>query len=243
MLDAARLLEAGGALDAAAAAGLRDWLAAYLGWLETSPQGARERAARNNHGVYYDLQTAAIAAHLGDRERLRRALVRAQGRIEVQVTPEGLMPAEMARRTTAHYVLFTLQGWTALLRIGARRGLLRPDPAAAPWDRLARALAWTFAQDLARWPHLQIEPFDPDRGLPLAAHACEAGLIAPAALPPGLRGPYAAARPVFDPHDGPPPWWALTAPELIAPPEPRREPAGRDGGARAGPAPAAEAGR
>jgi hypothetical protein len=217
MLDAARLLEAGGALDAAAAAGLRGWLGAYLGWLGTSPQGARERGAKNNHGVYYDLQAAAIAAHLGDRERLRRALLRAEGRIPVQITPEGSMPAEMARRTTAHYALFTLQGWVALARVGRRRGLLRPDPAAAPWDRVSRALAWVFAQDLAAWPHPQIGPFDPARGLPLAAHALETGLVAPEALPPAFRGPFAAARPVFDPHDGPPPWWALTAPGLIDP--------------------------
>lgn len=213
-LDAARLLEAGGALAPAIADGLRDWLRAYFGWLETSPQGARERAAKNNHGVYYDLQTAAIAHYLRDREALRRILVRAQARIAVQIGADGTMPAEMARATTAHYVLFTLQGWTALVRIGLRTGLLRPDPAAEPWSRLARALEWTFAHDLAAWPHRQIAPFDPARGLPLAAHARETGLVG-AAAPPPPPGGFAAARPVFDPHDGPPPWWALTSAALV----------------------------
>jgi hypothetical protein len=215
MLDAARLLEAGGALDAAASGRLRDWLRAYLNWLETSPQGAEERGARNNHGVYYDLQTAAIAAYLGEREQLRRALVRAEERVVTQVTPEGLMPAEMARTATAHYTVFTLQGWMNLLRIGTRRAILRPDPAAAPWDRLARAVAWTFAQNLGCWPHPQITSFEPERGLALAAHTVEAELIDRDNLPAAFRGPWGSARPVFDPHDGPPPWWALTAPALI----------------------------
>ena len=44
-LDAVRLLERGGALEPAAAAGLAAWLRAYLDWLDSSRQGARERAA------------------------------------------------------------------------------------------------------------------------------------------------------------------------------------------------------
>lgn len=68
-LDAVRILDAGGALPEATRAGLETWLRAYLAWLETSRQGARERGARNNHGAYYDLQTAAILAWLGSASR------------------------------------------------------------------------------------------------------------------------------------------------------------------------------
>jgi hypothetical protein len=118
----------------------------------------------------------------------------------------------MRRTTTAHYCLFNLQGWLNLLRLGRRTGLLRPDPEAEPWVRLVRALDWTLGHDLARWPHPQIGPFDPDRGLPLAAHAGALGL-----RPPADPAAVAAMRPLFDPHDGIPPFWALAAADATEP--------------------------
>jgi hypothetical protein len=204
-LDAVRILERGGALGQNTADGLDAWLAAYLGWLETSRPGARERASANNHGTYFDLQVAAIAARLGDRARLRDTLIRAQARLAGQIAPDGTQPHEMRRTTTAHYCLFNLQGWLNLLRLGRRAGLLRPDPDAEPWVRVVRALDWTLGHDLARWPHAQIGAFDPDRGLPLAAHAGALGL-----RPPADPAAVAAMKPLFDPHDGIPPFWALT---------------------------------
>ncbi len=208
-LDAVRLLEGDDRLDPTTAAGLRDWLAAYLDWLRVSRQGRRERASANNHGTYYDLQVAAIAVFLDDRDTARDALVRAQSRLAGQFTDAGEQPEEMRRATTAHYCVFNLQGWMNLVRIGRRTGLLRPDVAAEPWIRLRRALDWTLGHDLARWPHRQIEPFDPERGLPLAAHAAENGILDVAAGTDPAR-----AKPVFDPHDGVPPFWALADPNL-----------------------------
>lgn len=205
LLDAVRILEAGGALPEATGAGLRDWLRAYLGWLETSRQGLRERGARNNHGVYYDLQTGAILAWLGNREALRRVLIRAQTRLAAQIRSDGVQPEEMKRKTTAHYVFFTLQGWVNLLRLGRRSGLLNPDPAAGPWSRLAAGVGWALGQDLAAWPWPQIDPFDAERAAPLALHAAALGL--PAA-PPAIPAP-GSVKPVFDPHDGVPPFWEL----------------------------------
>ncbi len=205
-LDAVRLLEAGGALPEATRAGLAEWLRAYLGWLETSRQGRRERAAKNNHGTYYDLQCAAILAWLGERERLRRTLARAETRLAAQIRADGFQREEMTRKTTAHYVFFNLQGWLNLLRIGRRAGLLDPDLAAGPWARLAAAVGWALAQDLAAWPFPQLDPFDAGRAVPLARHAADLGLPLPA---PGTRP--ATAGPVFDPHDGVPPFWPLAA--------------------------------
>ena len=212
-LDAVRLIERAGALDQATAAGLAAWLAEYRDWLAASPQGARERAAANNHGTYYDLQTAAIAAWLGDRRDLRDALVRAQSRLAAQIDADGAQPAELRRTATAHYCLFNLQGWVALVRLGRRSGLLRPDFAAEPWVRLRRAVDWTLRHDLARWPHPQLGGFDPERGAALAAHALETGVSPPEARAgwPSAREP-GATKPVFDPHDGAPPFWALTDP-------------------------------
>ncbi len=204
-LDAVRILDAGGALPEAVRAGLADWLGAYLRWLETSRQGVRERAARNNHGAYYDLQCAAILAWLGEREALRRVLIRAETRLASQIRSNGIQPEEMKRKTTAHYVFFNLQGWLNLLRLGRRTGLLDPDLTDGPWSRLAAGVGWALAQDVAAWPWPQIDPFDAARAAPLAAHAADLGLP----VPDATLAAAGAAKPVFDPHDGVPPFWPL----------------------------------
>lgn len=204
-LDAVRLVDHAGALASETRDGLRAWLEEYLGWLHSSRQGAHERAGRNNHGSYYDLQVAAIAAWLGEREVLRDSLVRAQARIVSQIDAEGMQPEEMRRTTTAHYCCFNLQAWLTLARIGRRTGLLAPDLTSDPWERVARAVGWVLDQNLAAWPYRQINAFDADRGLPLAVHARETGL-----LPVGARIPTGTAKPRFDPHDGIPPYWELT---------------------------------
>lgn len=201
-LDAVRLLRAGGALPEATVAGLESWLRAYLSWLETSDQGRRERGSLNNHGTYFDLQTAAILAYLGEREKLRRVLVRAQTRLASQIADDGSQPEEMKRSTTAHYVFFNLQGWLNLLRLGKRTGLLNPDFTSGPWARLATAVDWALKQDIAHWPYTQIDAFDTQRAMPLAVHAAALGL-------PVAQQAAKGVKPVFHPHDGIPPFWAL----------------------------------
>ncbi len=204
-LDAIRLTDHAGALAPETRDGLRTWLAEYLVWLQTSRPGTRERTALNNHGSYYDLQLAAIAAWLGDRDVLRDSLIRAQARIVHHIDADGRQPEEMRRTTTAHYACFNLQAWLALARIGRRTGVLDPDASAAPWERVARAVGWVLDHDLAAWPYRQIAPFDAARGLALAAHAAETGL-----LPSGTAPPAVGDKPRFDPHDGIPPYWQLT---------------------------------
>jgi hypothetical protein len=207
LLDAVRLLEATGTLPASVKAELAAWLGRYLDWLLTSRAGARERAARNNHATYYDLQVGAIAGWLGRRDTLRETLIRAQSRLTLQITPDGDQPHEMARADTAHYCLYNLAGWAALMRLGRRSGLLHPAPDIAPFDRLAAALETTLGHDLAAWPHRQAGAFDPERGAALALQGWQAGLIGPEAL-----ARHGSDKPRFDPHDGIPPWWRLTGP-------------------------------
>jgi hypothetical protein len=102
LLDAARLAERAGAFGPADAAAFRDWLEAYLDWLLTSAAGRRELRATNNHGTFFDLQIAAIAAWLDKRELLRATQVRAQSRLVQQIAEPGEQPEEMTRTATAH---------------------------------------------------------------------------------------------------------------------------------------------
>lgn len=192
-LDAVRLLG-----PSPEAAGLRDWLREYRLWLEESPQGRDERRARNNHGVACDLQTAAIAACLGDAEALVEIRRRAMSRLRDHVAPDGRQPHEMDRTLTRHYTAFNLQVWLDLMALFERVGFV----AWAPEDTalLRRAADWVLTETARGWRHPQIQPFDDRR-------------LAPIRVALGLETAGSAGAPLFfHPDDGVPLYWELVAP-------------------------------
>ncbi len=205
-LDAVRLVERAGALTEAEMTAFRDWLREYLEWLETSPQGMKERLSRNNHGACYDLQTGAIAAFLGDAERLERIFLTSRERILEQFADDGTQPEEMTRTQTAHYCCFNLQSWVNLATLAEACGHDLWSFEGAKGRGLARAFEWLLPHmEQAAWPHPQIDPFDAERFLPLHLAARERlstmglrRLVDPAAL-----------RPIYFAHDGIRPFWML----------------------------------
>jgi hypothetical protein len=211
VLDTVRLLEKSGAFGAEDSEDLKAWLREYLEWLETSKQGKKEVAAVNNHGTYFDLQTAAITAYLGEHEKLRDIFLRAQSRIAQQFTPEGVQPDEMKRSITQHYVFFNLQGWLNIFQLAKAHGLAIGDWDQPPQARVAAAFRWIMRHDMEKWPHEQIEPFDTDRAYPLAASAVHLGLVSDEELRSFIGDvQFAHKKPIFDPHDAVRPYWNLT---------------------------------
>lgn len=122
LMDALRLLERTGAFSDADLSGLRDWFQAYFGWLTQSGRGRRAALRSNNLGTMYDLQCGAIAAYLGDAEKLRGVLQRARVRVDLQFGPTGEQPDELGRAAPWHYCSFNLAGWTALARVAQSVG-------------------------------------------------------------------------------------------------------------------------
>jgi hypothetical protein len=206
LLDAVRLIERAGALTEADRAAFRAWLGEYLEWLQTSEQGQQERLTQNNHGVCYDLQTASIAAFLGDRALLARTFLTSRERILEQFEADGRQPHEMKRTQTAHYCAFNLQCWVNLATLAEACGQDLWSFEGLDGRGLARAFGWLLpymAEEV--WPHQQIEPFDRGRFLPLFFEARER---ATAFAGPRLAD-AAQARPLFFAHDGIRPFWML----------------------------------
>ena len=204
-LDAVRLVERAGALSEEEKEGFRAWLREYLGWLQTSEQGVAERATRNNHGTCYDLQTASIAAFLGDAELLERTFLTSRERILEQFTADGQQPHEMTRTQTAHYCCFNLQCWVNLATLAAACGHDLWSFEGPDGRGMARAFGWLLPHmAMETWPYEQIEPFDRGRFLPLFFTACDAaGAAGSRFLDPS------ACDPLYFPHDGVKPYWML----------------------------------
>lgn len=170
LLDAARLLERAGTLSDADRDSFRNWLRAYLEWLHNSPHGMVECRSGNNHGTYFDLQTAAIGAYLGDAAALTATFRRARVRINMQFDPDGSQPEELRRFCSLHYCCFNLQGWINLAAIAARCGEDLWRHQSATGSSLARGLSWLIGFSARRdWPYPQSDAFEWGRLVPLQA--------------------------------------------------------------------------
>lgn len=208
MLDGVKILRGEGYLDDIASEGMREWFCIYLEWLQTSPQGLRERGARNNHGVLYDLQILAVAHFVGDWAEVTQVIRRAQDRVGDHFAADGSQPHELTRTLTQHYCAFNLQSWanlaTALDNVGFDLWNFRSLSGAG----LEQGFRWFLSYAGKDWPFLQIEDFDEGRCRPLsvagasnyididysgAAHSEDAG----------------CDKPRFWPHDGIRPYWNI----------------------------------
>jgi len=102
-------------------AALRSWFGRFNRWLVESPLGKSERAAKNNHGTFYDLILASGAAYAGD-EATAREVLSAVGpvRLAGQIAADGSTPEETRRAESAMYTLWNLKGLCDLAALGAR---------------------------------------------------------------------------------------------------------------------------
>ena len=166
-LDAVRVLAATGALENRTLDAFNDWLARYLEWLLGSEQGRGECQSLNNHGVYFDLQVAAIAAFLRWNDVLEDTFDRAKLRLAMHFTPDGEQPRELARTETAHYCCFNLQGWIDLAELSGRYGEDLWMYWAPSGANLAVAADWLLARAGRSWGFRQTQPFEAERILPI----------------------------------------------------------------------------
>jgi len=125
VIDAAALIQP--ALSAAEMQALRDWFVQYAQWLSTSDNGKEEAAAKNNHGMFFDVQLALYWLYTGETGRARQLVFDAQtNRFAAQFDKRGWMPLELARTKPYHYHTFTLEAVTRLALYGQRLQALVP---------------------------------------------------------------------------------------------------------------------
>ena len=122
--DFERLSRSGPVLSGEETQALRAWFGDYLAWLLDSPLGRDERAARNNHGSWIDVQLCAYALFCG-REDVARAVVSEVQcrRLDVQLAADGTFPLELERTRPFSYTVFNLKALLWLANCGCRFGI------------------------------------------------------------------------------------------------------------------------
>ncbi len=176
-LDAASLLAGSAAWTAADQQALDQWSEQFLDWLLASKPGQDEAAAKNNHGTWFDVQTAKLALIVG-RTGVAQGILRAvpSRRLAVQVAASGEQPLELARTASFTYSCFNLEAHGQLAVLGEHAGvdLWR---ARSPEGRTLRAaldyLLPYLGKDAKPWPFEQIRAAKPAELAPLLRRAAQ----------------------------------------------------------------------
>lgn len=104
--------------------GMTAWMTAFLDWSLTSKNGRDERAAKNNHGMFYDAQVAHFALFCG-RTNLAREIISSAttNRLAAQIKPDGSQPLELARADSFGYSRFNMLAMFDLATLGEHAGI------------------------------------------------------------------------------------------------------------------------
>ncbi|MFJ8077699.1 alginate lyase family protein [Streptomyces sp. NPDC096176] len=161
VLDAIAILDTGApGWSRRDSAGMKAWKRSFLDWLVNSPLGKEEAAARNHHGTFHDMQVAALALAIGDKDLARRTVLEARGkRIDPQIAPDGSQPQELARTRSWHYSTFDLVAYTRLADIGRHVGVDLWAYEGPQGQSLFKAVGYLLpaATGAASWPHPELE--------------------------------------------------------------------------------------
>jgi hypothetical protein len=174
VVDSIGLLAGSKSLTAADQRGLEDWYAKFLQWMLDSKNGRDEAAAKNNHGTYYDVQTASFALFLGKKDLAKQILETAkQKRIATQIEPDGRQPLELVRTKAWGYSNGNLDGLMLLAQLGENVGVDLWNYQTKDGRSIRRAVEYLypFAVGEQKWMDQQLGEWPPQMLFPLMRRA------------------------------------------------------------------------
>ncbi|WP_299997229.1 alginate lyase family protein [uncultured Cedecea sp.] len=121
VVDAIQLLHSSGAITEIEYNALKKWFGELYYWMTVSPNGLKEDSGKNNHGTWYDLQTATFAQFSGKTDDAKKRLnVTQNRRIPNHFDAEGKQMREVARTRSWHYSNFNLEAYSQIAELGEK---------------------------------------------------------------------------------------------------------------------------
>jgi hypothetical protein len=163
-VDAAGLIAGSKSWSSADDRALQDWFKQYLEWLRTSPNGAHELVAKNNHGSWFAAQTGSYAFFVGDTAYVREIVTNARARIGAQFKANGEQPEEMARTRSLHYSAFNIEALSRVAEMGSKLGIdlwRYQAPEGGSMVRGLQRLTPVIRGSAKQWEGEQIDEFNP----------------------------------------------------------------------------------
>ena len=173
VIDRVGMLEGSKAWTADDQRRLQAWFRQYLTWLTTSDPGRREAKSKNNHGTWYDVQTATFALFVGQEPLARQICENAKlRRIAVLIEPDGRQPAELRRTKSLHYTLFNLRGLFCLACVAQHVGIDLWSYQTADGRSIRKAVDFLlpYADGQTKWPYLEIQKINQTEAIVTALH-------------------------------------------------------------------------
>lgn len=161
LIDSVILLQGSSAWTASDDQGLKDWMRAYLEWLQTSALGRDEATRGNNQETWEEVQRVALALYTGQPDVARATLQQSQAAIGKEFEPDGRQPRELARTRSWDYSIFDLTAFLHLAALADRVGMDLWNYQTPDGRSLRKGVDYLipFATGDKRWPYKQITPF------------------------------------------------------------------------------------
>jgi hypothetical protein len=119
LLDVVRMLAGGGFLTESDMLDLGQWFNEYFDWMETALRKELAYIPSHVHGIFLDIQAAAVAGFINDTAKMIWYFEQSKSRILSQIKKDGRMPVELKGSNCEHSQMLTLQAYSTLARMSA----------------------------------------------------------------------------------------------------------------------------
>ena len=140
---------------------LKAWFTAYLTWMLESKNGKAEHNAKNNHGIWYDMQIVSIELYLGKKDMAKAFLTSTQNRVKEQIEPDGKQPLELVRTKALSYSTFSLEAWFKTATLADNIGVDIWHYSTTDGRSMKKAFDWLIPYAIGdkEWKYKQIEKY------------------------------------------------------------------------------------
>jgi hypothetical protein len=168
-IDGIRLLQTSRYWTARDQASMKQWFSGFLGWMQTSRIAQKEMNSKNNHGVWYDAQSLAMALFADSVELAGKIVLRAVDRLDRQMDTSGLFRLELSRTTSLHYSVFILNAFIVVAELSEQTSVnvwTVETPSGKSLKKGFQAILPFIAREKP-WPWPQIHEFNFYNAVPL----------------------------------------------------------------------------